>query len=176
MMLLVRGAGGSVDVTSIRNAIRSVRPDVPVFSIRTGDEIVNGFTREPRFLLTLLGAFATLALVLGAVGIYGVTAHAVGARTREIGVRLALGARPATVLAEILRGALALATAGLAIGLVAATVLTRFMQAMLYETSTTDPPSFIAVSVVMLLVAVAATVIPATRAAGIDPLTALKSE
>jgi hypothetical protein len=99
-----------------------------------------------------------------------------GDLTREIGVRLALGARPATVLAEILRGALALATTGLALGLVAATVLTRFMQAMLYETSTTDPPSFIAVSVVMLLVAVAATVIPAKRAAGIDPLTALRSE
>jgi ABC-type antimicrobial peptide transport system permease subunit len=100
----------------------------------------------------------------------------VGARTREIGVRLALGARPATVLAGILRGALALATTGLALGLLAAAVLTRFMQAMLFETSTTDPTSFIAVSVVMLLVAVAATVIPAKRAAGIDPLTALRSE
>jgi putative ABC transport system permease protein len=176
MMLLVRGATGPVDVTAVRNAIRSVRPDVPVFSIRTGDQVVNGFTREPRFLLTLLGAFAALALVLGAVGIYGVTAHAVGARTREIGVRLALGARPATVLAEILRGALALATTGLALGLVAATVLTRFMQPMLYETSTTDPPSFIDVSVVNLLDAVAATFIPEKRAAGIEPLTALRSE
>jgi putative ABC transport system permease protein len=129
-----------------------------------------------RFNLILVGVFAVSALVLAMVGIYGVMAYSVARRSREIGVRIALGATGGNVLRLVLRQALVTALIGVTAGLAGSLLLSRLMQALLFEISPTDPVTFAGVALVSLAVAVLAAYVPARRAAGIDPLEALRSE
>ncbi|MGH2779885.1 MAG: ABC transporter permease [Thermoleophilaceae bacterium] len=176
-MLLVRSdAAAATPLSAIRAAIREVRPDVPVFDIRTGRELLGGSVVEPRTILLLLGTFAGLALILGAVGIYGVLSYVVGQRTQEIGVRIALGARGSEVMLTIVRTSLALVAGGLALGLVAALLATRVLEGLLFQVSTTDPVMYAAAALVLLAVGLGASVVPARRAARVDPMVALRNE
>ena len=133
-------------------------------------------TAEPRFQTRLLGTFAALALLLAVVGIYGVLAYSVAQRTHEIGVRMALGARPPAVIWMVLRRTLWLGAAGIALGTAGAAFTTRLLEPFLFEITPTDRPIFAAVALVMLAAALAASAIPARRATRIDPVVALRHE
>src|SRR5215472_6625509 len=128
------------------------------------------------FLMTLLGTFAGLALILAAIGIYGVVSYMVEQRTNEIGIRMALGARPGGVLGLVARSGLTLAGVGIVAGLAGAFGLTRFMEKMLYGVKPADPVTFGVVAVALLLVAAFACVVPAVRATRLDPVIALRAE
>ncbi|MEP6496203.1 MAG: FtsX-like permease family protein, partial [bacterium] len=131
---------------------------------------------RPRLLTVLLGLFGVMGLILGALGIYGVLAYLVTQRTREIGVRVALGAQPRDVLGMVVGSGLRLAAVGVGVGFVGALLLTRFMQGVLYGVSANDPLTFGVVAAALLGVAALASWIPALRAARVDPLVALRSE
>ena len=135
-----------------------------------------GALGQPRFNLLLLNLFAVIALLLAAVGIYGVMAHAVSQRTHEIGIRLAMGAQAWQVRRMVLKQGLALTAVGAAAGLIAATVLTRLMAALLYEVSPTDPLTFLVLPGVLVGVALLACWLPARRAAALAPMVALRSD
>jgi putative ABC transport system permease protein len=159
---------------TVRDTIWSIDKDQPVSDIRTMEEIVSEAVARQRFSMLLLGVFATLALVLAAVGIYGVMSYSVTQRTREIGIRLALGAQKKDVLKLTVGQGLRLVSIGVAIGLVAAFVLTRVMASLLFGVSATDPVTFIAISVVLISVAMLASFVPALRATKVDPMVALR--
>jgi putative ABC transport system permease protein len=161
---------------SVRNAIWSVDKDQTVADIDTMDHIVAGAVARQRFSMVLLGIFAALALLLASVGIYGVMSYSVAQRTREIGIRMALGARRADVLQMTVRQGLKLVGAGMILGLGAAFLLTRVMATLLYGISATDPMTFIGISVVLLVVAILASYVPALRATKVDPITALRAQ
>lgn len=160
----------------VRNAIRGVDPTVPVANIRPMREVVSAALATPRLTGFLLGSFAAVALLLAAVGLYGVLAYLVSRRTHEIGIRLAVGAGRMDVLRMVLGQGLWLAVIGLATGTVAAMVLSRLIRGLLYDVSPADPSTYVIVAVVLLLVASAASAIPALRAARVDPLAALRTE
>jgi putative ABC transport system permease protein len=161
---------------SVRNAIWSVDKDQTVADIDTMDHIVAKAVARQRFSMLLLGVFAALALLLASVGIYGVMSYSVAQRTREIGIRMALGARRADVLQMTVGQGLKLVGAGMILGLGAAFLLTRVMATLLYGISATDPITFIGISVVLLAVAVLASYVPALRATKVDPITALRAQ
>jgi putative ABC transport system permease protein len=163
-------------VESIRGAVRSVDPEQPLFQVRTLEELMSQTLVPWRFSMTLLGSFAALALILAAAGIYGVISHTVGQRTNEIGIRMALGAQPRDVLRLILRQGIGVALIGIAVGLGGAFYLTRFLQTQLYAVRPTDPLTFAAIPLVLLVVAFAASYIPARRATRVDPMVALRYE
>jgi putative ABC transport system permease protein len=140
------------------------------------DRLMEGATSGESFTMTLLGAFAALALVLAAIGIYGVVSYMVEQRTNEIGIRMALGARQSSVLAMVTRHGLVLASIGILGGLAGAFGLTRFLAKLLYGVKPVDPVTFASVAVALLLVAAMASVIPALRATRVDPVIALRSE
>jgi ABC-type antimicrobial peptide transport system permease subunit len=140
------------------------------------DEILVGYGIAPRFYLTLLGGFAVLALLLAVTGIYGVLTHTISQRTREIGIRLALGAQQSDVVWLVVGQGARLILCGTAIGLLAAFALTRLMQNLLFGVSATDPLTFIAIALLLILVALLACWIPARRATKVDPLVALRHE
>jgi predicted permease len=154
---------------ALAREVRAVDPDQPTYGIRTMDDIVRIATASRRFSTQLLGAFAVLALVLAAVGIYGVMAFMVGQRTREIGIRIALGANPRAVVRLVLGQALALSAAGVVAGAAAAVLATRLLSGLLFEVRATDP---------MLLGTTAAVAAwrPARRAASVDPISALRAD
>jgi putative ABC transport system permease protein len=160
--------------TSVRNAVWSIDKDQPVSNIRSMEEIVSRAVARQRFSTMLLGIFATLALVLAAVGIYGVMSYSVAQRTREIGIRMALGAQRSDVLKMAVGQGLKLVLIGVAIGLAAAFVLTRVMASLLFGVSATDPVTFVAISLVLVSVAALASLVPALRASRIDPMVALR--
>jgi len=160
----------------VRNAIWSVDKDQTVADIYTMDHIVATAVARQRFSMVLLGVFAALALLLASVGIYGVMSYSVAQRTREIGIRMALGARRADVLQMTVRQGLKLVGAGMILGLGAAFLLTRVMATLLYGISATDPMTFIGISVVLLAVAILASYVPALRATKVDPITALRAQ
>jgi putative ABC transport system permease protein len=147
--------------------------DQPVSDIRSMDEIVSTAVARQRFSTILLGIFATLALVLAAVGIYGVMSYSVAQRTREIGIRLALGAQRNDVLKMTMGQGLKLVSVGVGIGLAAAFVLTRVMASLLFGVSATDPITFVTISLVLMGVALVASYLPALRATKVDPMVAL---
>jgi putative ABC transport system permease protein len=163
-------------VPSVRHAIAAIDPDLPISDLRSMEQRVSESLGPRRFNMVLLGVFAAVALVLCAIGIYGVVAYAVTERTHEIGVRLALGASPRDVVAMVVGQGLALASAGAVIGVVAAVAFTRLMSTLLYDVTPTDPLTFGAVSLMILIVAAAAAWLPARRATHVDPLTALRAE
>jgi putative ABC transport system permease protein len=158
----------------VRNAVWSIDKDQPVSNIRSMDEIISRAVARQRFSTMLLGIFATLALVLAAVGIYGVMSYSIAQRTHEIGIRMALGAQPKDVLKMAVGQATKLVGTGMVIGLVAAFVLTRAMASLLFGISSTDPSTFAVISVVLMSVALLASYIPARRATKVDPMIALR--
>ena len=168
--------GAQALAPALREAVASVDRNVPIGSIRSLETLVEGSAAHRRFATVLVGIFAAVALLLGAVGTYGVVAHAVTRRRREIGVRLALGARSADVLRMVLGDGLRLALGGALLGVIGAAALTRLAGSLLYGVSPTDPPIFAGVTALMLLVALAATLIPARRASRVDPTVAMRSE
>ncbi len=161
---------------SIRSAMREVAPTLPIFSIQTMEELFTSSVSTQRLTVWLLGTFAALALLLAALGLYGVLAYNVGQRTREIGVRMALGATPGSVVQLILRHGLKLAALGLAIGLIASLGLTQLLKRILFEVSAFDPLSFIAVAGLLAVIGTLACYLPARRATKVDPMTALRAE
>jgi putative ABC transport system permease protein len=161
---------------SVREAIWSVDPNQPVGAIRTMDEQLSNSLSRRRFSVTLLSAFGVIAVVLAAVGLYGVLAFIVAQRKREIGVRMALGASPRDVIADVLGQGLQLAAAGVAAGIALALAATRLISSLLYGTSTTDVATFASVAALLVVVAAGASIVPALRASRVDPLVALRED
>lgn len=159
--------------TPLRNAVWAVDKDQPVSNIRAMEEIVSAAMARQRFSTMLLGIFAALALVLAAVGIYGVMSYSVAQRTREIGIRLALGAQRRDVLRMTMGQGLRLVSIGVGIGLVAAFILTRVMASLLFGVDATDPTTFVVIPLILMSVALLASYIPALRATKVDPMVAL---
>jgi len=162
--------------SAVQAQIWSLDRDVPIVDLASLEQVVARAVWQPRFSTTLLGGFAGLALLLAAIGIYGVMSFDVGRRTQEIGIRMALGAKPADVMRSVLGSGGKLAAIGTAIGVAGALALTRYLKTLLYEVSTTDPASLIGAAVLLGLVAFAALWIPARRATRVDPVEALRSE
>ena len=161
---------------SIRKEILALDSEVPLSNIRTMEQVISGSLSDRRFTLTLLGIFAGAALGLAVIGLYGVMAYAVTQRTHEIGIRIALGAQRADVLWLVLRQGMRLTTLGLAVGLAGAVALTRVLRNHLYEIGPTDATTFVSVSLLLVLVALLACLIPARRATKVDPMVALRQE
>jgi putative ABC transport system permease protein len=162
--------------SSIRNAVRELDPTLPVYNLRSMEEVVSKSVVQPRFLALLLATFSGIALFLAAIGIYGVMAYSVTQRTQEIGVRMALGARPLHVLRLVFKQGLGMLVIGTLIGLAGAFALTRLMRTLLFEVTATDPLTYVSVIGLLILVALLACYIPARRAAKVDPLVALRYE
>jgi len=175
--VVVRTTGDPASMSkSISGAIHSFAPDVPLEEIRTMDEIVDRSLVDDRFLTALYGTFASIALLLAAVGIYGVMAFAVAQRTHEIGLRIAFGASRDHVLGLVLKEGLILAASGLAIGVGGAFLTGRVMSGLLYGVGSVDSVAFITVAVTLLAAAFGASYIPARRAARVDPMVAIRYE
>jgi putative ABC transport system permease protein len=161
---------------AIREQIRSVDPTLPFDRVQTMQQVVSDSVSEPRFRSVVFAGFAVVALALVGVGILGVLGHAVSRRTREIGMRMALGAQRADVLRLVVRQALAMTIAGVVLGAVAAAALTRLLASFLYDVRPLDPATFAAAAVALVAVALVASYVPARRATGVDPMVALRSE
>jgi putative ABC transport system permease protein len=169
-------ASAGVAADAMRAAMRAVNPQLPLYQIRPLGELVTERSAERRLVAQLITVFAAVALVLAAVGIYGVMSYAVAQRTQEIGIRMALGAGQERITRMVLRNGATLAVAGVAIGLVAALLLARLISSLLFETSAADPPTFGVVPLLLLAVGVLASWLPARRASRVDPMVALRYE
>ena len=177
MTLAVRTAGDPAPVVNaISRIIREQDPNLAVADVQTMDEVVEKSVAQRRLTMLILGIFAGAALVLAAVGIYGVIAYSVTQRTQEIGIRLALGAQRSDVLRMVMRQSAALALAGIVIGAAGAFVLTRLMTDLLFEVKPFDPLTFLAVSGGLAAIAMLASFIPGHRATRVDPVIALRAE
>jgi putative ABC transport system permease protein len=163
-------------IPAVRSALAEIDPTKPAGNIRTVERYLDDGLSEVRVFMMLLAIFGGSAALLAAIGIYGVMAYAVTQRTREIGVRVALGASGGNIVTLVVRQALILITIGIALGLGGAYGLTRFLQRFLWQVSPTDPMTFTAVSVGLLLVAVIACLVPTRRAVTVDPTIALRYE
>ncbi len=177
MSLVVRTASEPLALAeSVRREAQALDNAVPVFGVGAAEQTLSQTVAQPRFNLILLGLFALVALSLAAVGIYGVLANAVRQRTREMGVRLALGARPGAVFRLVIGQGMGLAIVGIGIGLCGAFAMTRYLESLLYEVKPTDPLTFGGVVILLLIVALLACWIPARRATKVDPLVTLRHE
>jgi putative ABC transport system permease protein len=163
-------------VPAVRHEIAAVDKDQPVSNVRTMEEILGTEVARQHRHMSVLAGFAGLALLLASVGIYGVLSYAVAQRTQEIGIRMALGAQQGEILRSVLGHGMGLAAIGVVIGITAAAALTRIMSSLLFGVQATDPATFLSVSVLLLLVAMAACYIPARRAIKVDPMLALRYE
>ena len=173
----VRAAGAPDAVAgAMRAAVRNVDPTLPIAEFRTLDDVVAASQSRPRFMTLVLTSFGGVSLLLAAIGVFGVISYSVAQRTREIGIRIALGAQARGVLRLVLGGALRLAAAGVLVGLIGAFALTRFLSAFLFGVSANDPATFAAVALVLGAVALLASYLPAWRATRVDPLVALRTE
>ena len=169
-------AGTASFAAEINQAVWAVNRDLPVFLVRTLQDLYAGFLAQTSFTLVMLAIAAAMALGLGVVGIYGVMAYVVSQRTREIGIRLALGAQPTALQRMFVLGALARVAIGVVIGFAAALALTRLMSSLLYGIGPLDAPTYLAALGVLLAAAAFASYLPARRAARIDPIETLKTE
>jgi putative ABC transport system permease protein len=177
MSLVVRAQGDPENLfNGVRRAVYATDPDQPIARLDTMERVVAASVAGQRFNMALLGAFAALALALAAVGIYGVTAYSVSQRTREMGLRMALGARPGALQRMVLKEAGLLAGVGLAAGLALALMATRLMASLLFGVPPTDPATFAAVALTLGAVALAAAWLPGRRATRVDPMVALRAE
>jgi putative ABC transport system permease protein len=177
MDVAVRTAGDPAALTgAIRSAIHELDADLPMANVTTLDDLVGRSMGQRRLSTILLAGFAGLALLLASLGIYGVMSFAVAQRTRELGVRVALGASRDKVLGLVLRQGLTLTAIGAGIGLLGGAALTRLIASQLYGVKSTDLVTFALVTVLLLTVATCATLIPALRATRIDPMVALREE
>jgi ABC-type antimicrobial peptide transport system permease subunit len=162
--------------SAVVSQIHAVGPDIVVYGIRTMQERLYDSLARQRFSSTMLGVFAVFALLLAAVGLYGVLSHLVTQGTRDIGVLVTLGARPGDIVGLVVRQGMTLAGIGIVVGLLGALALTRVMASLLFEVSARDVATFAAVPTLLLVVAFAATAIPAWRATRVDPMVALREE
>jgi putative ABC transport system permease protein len=177
MSLIVRTTGDPANLSgALRREVLSLDKEQPVSNIRTLEQFVATSLAQQQFAMTLLGVFAAVALLLAAIGIYGVLSYAVTQRTHEIGIRMELGAGRGDVLKLVVGQGLRLTLSGLGAGLVAALALTRVLATLLFGVSATDPLTFTLISLLLLVVALLACWIPAYRAAQVDPLVALRYE
>jgi putative ABC transport system permease protein len=177
MSVVVQTDGAPAAVGSaVKAAVRELDPDLPVETVRTIEQIIELSTGQPRFRTFVIAAFAALALLLAAIGIYGLVSFSVSQRTAEMGVRLALGASPRQVGALVLRQGLALAVLGVVIGLATAAVGGRLLASLLYETSATEPAVFAGLALLLLTIAALACYVPARRAMRVDPMRALRAD
>ncbi|MGA8026288.1 MAG: ABC transporter permease [Bryobacteraceae bacterium] len=173
---VVRASGNAALGAALRKAVTAVRPDQRVLNLQSMSDLVAHSMARPTFNASLMSTFAALALALTSVGIYGLLSFQVARRTQEIGIRMALGAERASVLFMVVKQGAFLAAAGIAFGLVGAVVLARFLSSLLSSVRATDPLSYALVSVLLLLVALVASYVPARRASKVDPLVALRYE
>jgi putative ABC transport system permease protein len=175
--LVVRTTGDPLSVAAaVRNEVRNLDPNIPVANIRPMTEVVATALATSRLTGFLMAVFAAIALTLAAVGIYGVLSYLVARRTQEIGIRLAIGAHRGQVMSMILKQGMSLAGAGIIVGVVAAFLMSRLMQSLLYQVRPGDPGTFLIVPLVLVVVALLASLLPALRATRVSPLIALRAE
>src|SRR6185295_1093613 len=161
---------------ALHRAVAAIDANLPIYEVRSMDERLFESVAQPRFRTTLLGAFAALALVMAVVGLYAAMAFSVAQRTRELGVRTALGAQRLDIVGLVLRQGMKLTGIGIVIGLAGALALTRVLTTLLYQVKPLDPVTFLAVPVLLMTVATLACWLPARHAARVDPIEALRSE
>jgi putative ABC transport system permease protein len=177
MTLVVRTAGDPASLRgNVRSVVQRVNHNIPIYGVKTITEQIDVALAADRMVAVLLTAFAAAALLLASVGIYGVVSYAVAQRTREIGIRMALGARSADCLNLIVRDGMKMSLVGTAVGLAGAFAVTRLVDSLLFEVTPTDLPTFALVTLGLLLVAFLACYLPARRATKVDPLVALRYE
>jgi ABC-type antimicrobial peptide transport system permease subunit len=176
MNVVVRARSEAAGSAAIKRAVAGIDRDQPLGAITTMDELVSDSVSRRRFNLILLSIFASVGLALAAIGIYGIIAFTVGQRTRELGIRSALGANHASLMGLILGSGMRLAGVGIGLGLIGSVGLTRLLQNQLFELSPLDPVAFGVTGLILVLVALAACWIPARRTLTVDPLTALRHE
>jgi ABC-type antimicrobial peptide transport system permease subunit len=160
----------------VRRVVQEMDANAPVYEVLAADEYVSRSVGTERFNLMLIGAFASLALIMTAVGLYGVISYSVTQRTREIGIRVALGAGTRETVGIVMGRGLRLTVSGVVLGLAAAFALSRFLEHLLFGVTPTDPLTFASVALLLLFVAIVACYLPARRASRIDPMVALRSE
>jgi putative ABC transport system permease protein len=177
MTLVVRGAStGALSASAMRSVVASLDPALPAPIVTDMEDLIGNAMATSRFAVVLFAVFAATALVLAAVGVYGVMSYLVRRRTHEFGVRSALGASPRSLLRSVVAGALRLTLVGVAIGLAGAWLLTKALGSLLFEVSAKDPPTFVAIALLLTAIGVVASALPARRAARADPLLALRGE
>jgi putative ABC transport system permease protein len=177
MTLVVKTASDPHGIVSaVREEVRNMDKDLPLYNIQTMDEYLSAAVAQPRLITLLLVIFAGLALLLTAIGLYGVMSYSVAQRTHEIGIRMALGARPADVLRLVVGQGMMLAGLGVGIGLVVALLATKVMASLLFGIGAKDPLTFVAIALIIAGVALAACFVPARRATKVDPMVALRYE
>lgn len=175
-MIVIRAAGDPAVVgPAARRAVQSLDPGLPI-ALETGDQLRAELVQQPRFLLVVMTVFAVVALILAAIGVYGLVAFTVARRTREFGIRIAVGARGRQIQTSVLARGLIPAAAGLTAGIIAAIWLARFVQSLLFGISPLDPITILAVSLVLAISCIAALLMPSCRAARVDPVEALRAE
>jgi putative ABC transport system permease protein len=176
LFVLRTGTSPSMMARSIQAAVHDIDPNLPLFNIQTMNEAIDGAIGNERLTMVLLIGFAALALLMAAIGVFGVTAYSVSQRTHELGIRMALGANRGNVLALVLRQEMSACVIGIAVGAIGATFLASLLQSLLFGVTARDTLTLSIAAAVLLAVTMIACVIPARRATRVDPITALRLE